>query len=177
MVRYYNPLTPKEKLLIALCICIAVALLFGCKSQEKAVQRVLTNEQSFSKVGAKWAALNPCTNDTTIEFINGDTLIYVQRDTLIDVQQNYDTTHTFYHITNTVTKVKRDTVLKVITDNRALNIVKDSLAHYKQMVSKLDGINYQHKQQDKVDGKHKLILALVIALFGIIIGILIRFKI
>ena len=176
MVSYFNPLTPKEKCLIALCICIVIALLLSCNSQKKALQRVLTNSESFNKVGAKWAELNPCVNDTMMDFIQGDSVITYQRDTLIDTQVINDTVNTYYEVTNTITKIKRDTVKYTVIDGRGLAIIKDSLIVQKQVAARLQGIIDQMKVQDKVDGKHKLIMALVIALLALIIGILIRLK-
>ena len=176
MLSYFNPLTPKERLLIALCICIVMALLLSCNSQKKALQKVLTNIESFNKVGAKWAELNPCVNTETLTFINGDTITITQRDTLIDMQVINDTVTTYYEVTNTITKIKKDTVKYTVIDGRGLAIIKDSLIVQKQVAARLYGIIDQMKVQDKVDGKHKLFMGLVIALLALIIGILIRLK-
>jgi hypothetical protein len=38
----------------------------GCNVQKKAEARVLSNEQSFNKIGVKWAAVNPCVKDSFV---------------------------------------------------------------------------------------------------------------
>ncbi len=166
----------EAKFLLAIYISVTLALLFSCNTIEKATQKVLTNENARNKVGAKWAALNPCINDTTLEFIQGDSIVTYQRDTLIDTKNIHDTTETYYHITNTITKIKRDTVRFTVIDMRGLNIVKDSLAQYKRNLSKIEGKNEQYGTQQKKDLKIITWLSIALFLAALSIGLLIRLK-
>jgi hypothetical protein len=162
----------EERLLIALYIVIILACL-SC-GVERATQKVLTNEIAFNKVGEKWSKLNPCTNDTLMEFIKGDTVTTHSTDTLIE-NKYYNDTLVIY-ITKTVNKTIRDTINKKIIDIRLLNITKDSLAYQKQNVARLTGMLDQTKLDNKKQNKWLIAVGLFSALLLIIIGILIRFK-
>ena len=78
-----NKMNRYDKLLVVLYAVVIAALLFSCKNIEKATQTVLTNEAAFAKVGEKWATLNPCNADSTIEYIHGET--YFIHDTAIEL--------------------------------------------------------------------------------------------
>ena len=111
------------KVLLAIVLGVLVSILFACNTQKpvrKAINRVLQNDTAFAKVGAVWQRLNPCMNDTVVDFVS-DTL--VSHDTTINVEVFRDT------VTNTVTKTVVKEVLKkliikdtaYIVDNRAVN--------------------------------------------------------
>ena len=173
MKSYTNPLSAKERLLIALYVVIILACL-SCSNINKATQKVLTNEIAFNKVGVKWATLNPCTNDTLMEFIKGDTITTHSTDTITENRFYNDTLVIYNTITKTVNKTIRDTINKTVIDIRLLNITKDSLAYQKQKVARLTGMLDQTKLDNKKQNKWLIGLGLFTALLLIIIGILIR---
>lgn len=162
----------EERLLMALYVLIILACL-SC-GIEKATQKVLTNEIAFNKVGEKWSKLNPCTNDTTIEFIKGDTVTTNSTDTLTENRFYNDTLVIYKTITKTVNKTRTDTINKTVIDIRLLNITKDSLAYQKQKVARFTGMLDQTKLDNKKQSKWLIALCLFSALLLIIIGILIR---
>ena len=162
----------EERLLIALYVVIILACL-SC-GMERATQKVLTNEIAFNKVGVKWATLNPCTNDTLLEFIKGDTITTHTTDTITENKFYNDTLVIYNTITKTVNKTIRDTINKTIIDIRLLNITKDSLAYQKQKVARLTGMLDQTKLDNKKQNKWLIALGLFSALLLVIIGILIR---
>lgn len=108
---------------VAILFGILVSILFACNPQKpvrKSINRVLQNDTAFAKVGAVWQRLNPCLNDTVVDFIS-DTLVV--HDTTTNVEVFVDTA------TKTIYKTVEKQILKkvsifdtaYITDNRAIN--------------------------------------------------------
>jgi hypothetical protein len=108
---------------VAILLGILVSILFACNPQKpvrKSINRVLQNDTAFAKVGAVWQRLNPCLNDTVVDFIS-DTLVV--HDTTTNVEVFVDTA------TKTIYKTVEKQILKkvsifdtaYITDNRAIN--------------------------------------------------------
>ena len=122
---YYNP-EPKEPEFGGLVKAIALAVFlilfilsfYGCNP----VQKVLTDPAKFEQVGQKWAALNPCVNDTVVnlEYIKGDTIVTNYTDTLYCLDFFRDTIYKTKTIYNTKTLKYIDTIrqTKVVIDKR-----------------------------------------------------------
>lgn len=134
---------------------IAIISLFGCKSIERAKQKVLTNAQAFEDVGRKYKELNPCVNDTVFDFIQGDTFTTEVHDTTYIREVDTDS----IYLNNTVTKVVTRTVTKTITDT-IVAVVEDG-DKVKYLEQKLYSINDSKAKAEK-NAKNYLI-ALVIS--------------
>jgi hypothetical protein len=111
---------------------IAIIILFGCKSIERAKQKVLTNAQAFEDVGRKYKELNPCVNDTVFDFIQGDTFTTEVHDTTyireVDTDSIYLNNTVTKVVTRTVTKVVKDTVKAVVEDKERVSFLTAKLA-------------------------------------------------
>jgi hypothetical protein len=134
-----NANVSSTKTLILLAI-ISTTCLCSCSTQakiEKAKQRVELNEDAFAVVGSDWLKLNPCLNDSTINYVSdtlvvGDTIysFYPSRvkvnDTLVQMEVYRDT------ILKQVNKtwVIHDSVKVVAVDKRQLAIMQDSVKKY-----------------------------------------------
>ena len=148
---------------IAWAVIITIAILiFGCNS----VQKVLTDPAKFEQVGQKWAALNPCVNDTVVslEYIKGDTIVTNYTDTLYCLDFFRDTIYKTKTIYNTKTLKYTDTIrqIKVVIDKR----LESQLTASK---SKVEQLQAEIKKREK----WLLFSALLVFILGIIIGKLI----
>jgi hypothetical protein len=113
----------------------AIVSMVACSEQkliQKAQQRVLTNESAFNYIGNKWAKLNPCGNDTTFIVKSDTTILADTTFTLVQdtVSVNKIIVKKVPSIINKVVHIK-DTLTKIIIDNRALSIALDSASFYK----------------------------------------------
>jgi hypothetical protein len=174
--------------------------LTSCSSMQKATQKVLTDEVAFNKVGAKWASINPCVNDTSFEVIKGevvtisdtvskyiiddikvkelsDSLMKLNVSSSLLVSMSYESGYKdAINNQKPIIKMRVDTIKNFIVDNRALNIVKDTLSQYKQLLAKSEGVNQQLKEDAKKSTKHKLIMGLIILILGGVSGMLLKSK-
>ncbi|CAB4126242.1 hypothetical protein UFOVP153_6 [uncultured Caudovirales phage] len=142
----YNNTNPFKPSLIALLLLIAaciVLVLNGCNPQRKiqrAEQIVITNPESFNKVGKEWGLLNPCSNDTLFKLLEDttthhDTTISFKTDTL-----KPDTVRIFS--VQTVTKK----IIQVITDKQKQKLDADSIQKLNIVIADLKG---QIAEKDK----------------------------
>jgi len=150
--------------MVALCIII-FAMLCGCNVQKRIEQ---------AKIDAVTLdhALFPCANDTTILTTPGETLV------LIDTVRTHTTdtlaaTPDTLRETITITKHRTDTVMAVVVDKRLVNDFKDSVARYKLISAKLDGVNTQLRQTLAESQKRatRLLIWLLSLCVAIVIGI------
>lgn len=140
------------------------AILAGCNVEKRIAQ---------AKIDAVTLdhALNPCANDTTILTTPGETLVLIDSVTThtTDTLTQTDTLRT----TITITKHRTDTIAVVVVDKRLINDYKDSIAHYKLLGAKLDGINTQLRQTLAESQKRatRLLIWLLSLCVAIVIGI------
>lgn len=103
------------------------------------VQRVLSNKDKFGQVGKEWERLNPCVNDTLLEFIHDTTTI-----TNTEFKLATDTIRLsggWKYIHDTLVKHKTRTITRteVVQDNRGKRILTDSVNYYKLATANLTG--------------------------------------
>lgn len=146
-MKYDTPKNYFADLAVAIIFVIAMVLLFGCnvaKQDQRAVDRVTASRPLLDKVGAKWAELNPCANDTILEFIHDSTTVTdYKRDTLIE--ERNDTI--YYFITDTLNKTRTVTRNIIVTDNRAVDSLKAQSVVSKLEIARLNG-NIQAKENE-----------------------------
>lgn len=137
----YKPELKTVAIAYGILILLVIIFCCSCGVQRKAEARVLSNEQSFNKIGAKWAKINPCVNDT--EYVKRSDTV-VRYDTIKAERPSGESGFFGYErpgpsfdapahdttIPKKITIVKtitiHDTDLRYITDNRAVNLFKDS---------------------------------------------------
>ena len=156
--------------IIAILIMLSVILftMGGCNAArqiEKSEQNVITHPQSLRKVGLIWQELNPCANDSTIQFIPGKTdSVYLhdiisQKELVIDstaldsillnnssvcnekIKAAFDLG--LETATNGFNKMKipvkrPDTAKYIVLDKRAWNLLDDSLQRAERHIYGLD---------------------------------------
>jgi hypothetical protein len=122
----------KKLILISLILC-------GCTvtKDRNAVARVTYNPTLFNQVGRQWQLANPCSIDTVRQFINGKEV--VRYDTLFNIDTAFNPVTQIKTVYETVTKLvnKTDTLVTYITDQRAVNLVKDDLNKATGQISQL----------------------------------------
>ena len=107
---------------------LLVILLFSCNEArrvQRAEQVVITQPQSFSKVGLMWSTLHPCANDSVRIFVPGVDII------LHDTTHvtHYDSIYNWSYDTLRIIKTIRhtDTIHVVVVDRRQVTLLEDSI--------------------------------------------------
>ena len=169
----------KETGLFIFLFILWVLVMLSCNPIQKAENRVLADVESVKRVRAKTDALWPCANDSLV-FIHDSTTVtetVFERDTLIESRN--DTTFVNYFDTVTVTKTLTKTVNTIVTDNREVNKLKDSLTAIRLREAKFSG-QILSKDNDVKKAKSDKQLWFIIAIFAIailiIIGVLTVYK-
>jgi hypothetical protein len=185
---------PNFERMICNCLLMALVLIYilfsccGCNVQKKAEARVLANYESVKTIRAKTESLFPCVNDTVVSGNHSDTTVEfndspkrTQDDGGNINPYDYPVTPMYgdpffpkssqkenFHVTKTVTI--HDTSFRYIRDQRAENILDDSLrsAQFNLKVSEGEKDGWKQKAQDRFKA-----LFIVIALF--VIGLIIKF--
>lgn len=171
---FYNPedkepeFKPIAKAIAWAILVIIIALLFSCNP----TQKVLTNPKRFNEVGLKWAALNPCVNDTILQYIPGDSVITLRTDTLRYAWVFNDTVVREKIITKTKTITIKDTIVNVVKDIRDANRVMALQGDLMASNTKIEQLQVEVKKREK------WVLGCAMALFvlGICIGLLMKYK-
>lgn len=150
-------------------------LVVGC-GIKWATNKVLTNRSAIEQVGAVYDALTPKDTTERLVFIQGDSIFTEHTDTL-EITDTIKQTDTI-RITKVQTIRRTDTIIRTLPpDNRGLNRINDSLALYRAKVSALQGEAKQYEQQAKRAEKRLIWFAAGVLVMGVIIGLLLKFKI
>ncbi len=162
--------------LLLICIIGIVLLIcmWACNPLKKAENRVLANVESVQRVRAATDPLFPCANDSLV-FIHDSTTVEnteYQRDTLIDVRN--DSTFIYYYDTVTLEKTRYKVVNTIVTDNREINKLRDSLNSIRLREAEFKGklLEKDKRIKDVSGAKTNWFL---IALFAIIALLIIGF--
>jgi hypothetical protein len=141
-----------------------------------ATNKVLSNPEAIAKVGAVYDNLNPRDTTEKLFFIAGDSIFSVTHDTAIikDYIFNRDTIRI-----STVKKILRvDTIIRQLPpDNRAMARLLDSLGKYTNELNQAKGSIKEKDKGLKTANNRLLWMAGVILLLGVVIGLLIKFKV
>lgn len=162
--------------IVLIIVIVLTYVSCGCNVQKKAEARVLSNEQSFNKIGVRWSKINPAINDTTItgksDTSYSEDTIYLTEKVPVAVTAKMVTSDKSSVFNYTLRKYIRihDTSFRYIRDIRAENILDDSLrsAQFNLKVSEGEKEAWKEKAQDRFKA-----LFIVIALF--VIGLIIKF--
>lgn len=171
-------------------IVLVVSACSPSKKIQKAEQTVIYNPASFEKIGARWAELNPCANDTFIVDNPIDSLTFADYLTYLD---NPPKPNTFkadslpqylkdaYYLGYTDASVKLSAIkipktptkpqIAYITDTRSVKIYKDSVNRLKVENGVLSGqigqLNVELSKQAKKANGWIWWFVLSTSLFGI----------
>ena len=119
---------------------LLVILLFSCNEArrvQRAEQTVITQPQSFSKVGLMWSTLHPCANDSVrvflpgVEILKHDTTSTVWHDSIYN--WSYDTIRIVHTLRRT------DTIRVVVVDRREAELLQDSINRLNVIIARSSG--------------------------------------
>lgn len=165
---------PNRRMAFTVLLSVLVA---GC-GIKWATNKVLTNRNAIEQVGAVYDALTPKDTTERLVFIQGDSIVVERIDTLrvvkdsltVDTNIIYVTKHRFVSVTDTIVKT-------LPPDNRAMARLLDSLGKYANELNQAKG-NITAKDKALKTAENRLLYAAGIVLtLGIVIGLLLRFKV
>ena len=143
-----------------------------------ATNKVLSNPDAIAKVGAVYDVLTPRDTTEKLVFIQGDSIVVEKSDTII--QNNVLTvgkTDTI-RITNTRIIRRTDTIKHQLPpDNRAMARLLDSLGKYANELNQAKGNLTAKNEALKTANNRLLWVGGIILVLGIVIGLLLRFKV
>ena len=156
-------------------LTISLLLLLASCGIKWATNRVLSNPDAIAKVGAVYDQLTPKDTTERLVFIEGDSIVVEKTDTIRSVDTlTLETTNTIRTVRNIRTV---DTIIRTLPpDNRAIQRANDTISHYKTITARLSGEAIQYKAQTKTAEKRLIWMAVVLLLAGLVIGVLVRFK-
>lgn len=163
---------PNRRMAFTICLSVLVS---GC-GIKWATNRVLSNPDAIAKVGAVYDVLTPRDTTEKLFFIPGDSIVVEKSDTI----RTKDTLT--LETTNTIRTVKNilrvDTIIKQLPpDNRAMARLLDSLGKYTNELNQAKG-NLTAKNEALKTANNRLFwMAGIILFLGVVIGLLIKFKI
>ena len=173
-------LQPNSKIGFTVLLSILVA---GC-GIKWATNKVLSNPDAIAKVGAVYDKLTPRDTTEKLFFIPGDSVIIERTDTAYlyapkdKKDSNLYTPKDTIRITNTRIIRRTDTIKHQLPpDNRAMARLLDSLGKYTNELNKAKG-NLTAKDEALKTANNRLFwMAGIILVLGIVIGLLIKFKV
>lgn len=159
-------------------LTISLLLLLGSCGIKWATNRVLSNPDAVTKVGEVYDRLNPRDTTERLVFIPGDSIVTERTDTIrLNDTLMLGKTDTI-RITKQILVRKTDTILKQLPpDNRAMARLLDSLGVYTNELNKAKGTIAANNKALKTAENRLIWMAAVLLLAGVVIGVLVRFKV
>ena len=152
-------------------------LVAGC-GIKWATNKVLSNPDAISKVGAVYDVLNPRDTTEKLVFIPGDSIVLEKTDTIYTKDTlTLGKTDTI-RITSTRIIRRTDTIKwQLPPDNRAMARLLDSLGKYTNELNQAKGSISARNEVIKRADNILLLMGGIILVLGIVIGLLLRFKV
>lgn len=174
--------------ILILCFIAVIASCSTASKMQKAEQLVITNPQSFEKLGLKWSELNPCANDTIISLVEAaiDSITFAEYLKYLDAKNlptkadsiplmlrqayyfGFDEAKKQYGAVK-IPKVERKTVIKTVLDTRGLNKAKDSInklnAEKAAYLGQIGQLNIELSKSDKKSTKWVFLFIGALVLF------------
>ncbi len=164
---------PNRRMAFTIFLSVLVA---GC-GIKWATNRVLSNPDAIAKVGAVYDVLTPRDTTERLVFIPGDSVIIELTDTAYLNKTDTLSVKDTIRITNTRIIRRTDTIKwQLPPDNRAMARLLDSLGKYTNELNQAKG-NIAAKDEALKTANNRLFwMAGIILVLGIVIGLLIKFK-
>ena len=178
---------PNRRMAFTVCLSVLVS---GC-GIKWATNKVLSNPDAIAKVGAVYDVLTPRDTTEKLVFIEGDSIVVEKTDTTrikstltlgktdttrIKSTLTLGKTDTI-RITKQILVRKTDTILKQLPpDNRAMARLLDSLGVYTNELNKAKGTITANTKALKTAETRLIWMAGILLLAGVVIGVLVRFK-
>ena len=165
---------PNRRMAFTLCLSVLVA---GC-GIKWATNRVLSNPDAIAKVGAVYDVLTPRDTAEKLVFIPGDSVIIELTDTAYLNKTDTLSVKDTIRITNTRIIRRTDTIKwQLPPDNRAMARLLDSLGKYTNELNQAKGNLTAKDEALKTANNRLLWMGGMILVLGIVIGLLLRFKV
>jgi hypothetical protein len=159
---------------MAFTICLSV-LVAGC-GIKWATNKVLSNPDAIAKVGAVYDVLTPRDTTEKLFFIQGDSIVIEHTDTLRVVKDSITTDTIRIRTVRNIRTV--DTIIRQkAPDNRAMARLLDSLGKYTNELNQAKGSIKEKDKGLKTANNRLFWMAGIILVLGIVIGLLIKFKV
>ena len=157
---------------------ISFLLLLGSCGIKWATNKVLTNRSAIEQVGAVYDALTPKDTTERLVFIPGDSIVVEKIDTFLTVSDSLTVDTNIIYVTKQIRVSKTDTIIRTLPpDNRAISRLLDSLGKYTNELNQAKGnLAAKEKQLKTAENRLYWFAALILAL-GVVIGLLLKFKI
>jgi len=163
---------PNRRMAFTVCLSVLVA---GC-GIKWATNRVLSNPDAIAKVGAVYDALTPRDTTEKLFFIAGDSIVIEHTDTVRVVKDSIATDTIRIRTVRNIRTV--DTIIKQLPpDNRAMARLLDSLGKYTNELNEAKGSIKEKDKGLKTANNRLFWMAGIILVLGIVIGLLLRFKV
>ena len=165
---------PNRRMAFTVCLSVLVA---GC-GIKWATNRVLSNPDAIAKVGAVYDVLTPRDTTERLVFIPGDSVIIELTDTAYLNKTDTLSVKDTIRITNTRIIRRTDTIKwQLPPDNRAMARLLDSLGKYTNELNQAKGSIKEKDKGLKTANNRLLWMGGMILILGIVIGLLLRFKV
>jgi len=158
---------------------LLVILLFSCnpaRRVQRAEQVVITQPQSFSKVGLLWSTLHPCANDSVKIFVPGVDIVKHDTAHVTHYDSIYNFTYDTLRITHTIRHT--DTIRVVVVDRRQVTLLEDSINRLNAIKAYSSG-TYDELNKTLANEKKKArmyLILLVVLIMSFILGVAIKLK-
>ena len=165
---------PNRRMAFTVLLSVLVA---GC-GIKWATNRVLSNPDAIAKVGAVYDVLTPRDTAEKLVFIPGDSVIIELTDTAYLNKTDTLSVKDTIRITNTRIIRRTDTIKwQLPPDNRAMARLLDSLGKYTNELNQAKGSIKEKDKGLKTANNRLLWMGGMILILGIVIGLLLRFKV
>jgi len=163
---------PNRRMAFTICLSVLVA---GC-GIKWATNKVLSNPDAIAKVGAVYDVLTPRDTTEKLFFIQGDSIVIEHTDTLRVVKDSITTDTIRIRTVRNIRTV--DTIIRQkAPDNRAMARLLDSLGKYTNELNQAKGSIKEKDKGLKTANNRLFWMAGIILVLGIVIGLLIKFKV
>lgn len=159
---------------------LVIFILLSCnptRRVQRAEQMVITQPQSFSKVGLLWSTLHPCANDSVRIFIPGVDVVIHDTAHVTHYDSIYNFTYDTLRITRTIRHI--DTIRVVVIDRRQVTLLEDSINRLNAIKAYSSG-TYDELNKTLANEKKKArfyLISLVVLIMSFILGVAIKLKI
>lgn len=165
---------PNRRMAFTVLLSVLVA---GC-GIKWATNKVLSNPDAIARVGAVYDVLTPRDTTEKLVFIPGDSVIIELTDTAYLNKTDTLSVKDTIRITNTRIIRRTDTIKwQLPPDNRAMARLLDSLGKYTNELNQAKGSIKEKDKGLKTANNRLLWMGGIILVLGIVIGLLLMFKV
>lgn len=158
---------------------LVIFILLSCNPErrvQRAEQTVITQPQSFSKVGLLWSTLHPCANDSVKIFVPGVDIEHHDTTHVTHYDSIYNFSYDTLRITHTIKHT--DTIHVVVVDKRQVILLVDSVNRLNALLGYSSG-TYNELNKTLANEKKKArfyLISLVVLIMAFVLGLAIKLK-